>query len=379
MKDYIKKNIVFASHVALINGKEYDGIGNVIKATLDNMVDEYTFVRNSIDGLLSSEIQTYRRGYIVESVDLGALTHPSPLRYLSEIFRTVKYFSRHQPIDVYIGIDPLNALAGIILKKRKKVKKAIFYTADYSPKRFENPVLNKAYHLIDRYCVSNADEVWSVSTRICAVRRNMGLPDEKNIFIPNVPPENFDILETAEHDKYELITTGIVDKQLDFKGSIQAVAELAEEFSELHLTIIGNGPEEGNLKNWIKELGVEHKITLTGRLPLDDALKAQSRAGIGLALYTGIWGFNEYGDSTKCREYFNFGLPVISTDTHSTVEDIQKWKAGIIVNTSVEEYKAAIRTLLSNYEEYSQRSREAGDEYRGIHKKLLVRALNDKI
>lgn len=35
------------------------------------------------------------------------------------------------------------------------------------------------YHAIDLYCVRHADEVWSVSTRICEVRRKIGLAEEK--------------------------------------------------------------------------------------------------------------------------------------------------------------------------------------------------------
>ena len=373
----LQKTIVFASHVALIDGKEYDGIGNVLKATLSDIVDEYIFVKNSMDGLLSSEVQVYRKGRVVQEANLGVRSHPAPVRYASEIVRTIGYFMNFRPIDVYIGIDPLNALAGIILKKRGRVEKAIFYTADYSPKRFGSPVLNQVYHWIDRYCVKHADEVWSVSTRICSVRRKMGLPDDKNIFLPNVPPDNALAGKNAKHDKYELITTGIIDRQLDFEGAIQAVAELAEEFPLLHLTIIGNGPEELALKMRAKELGVEKKVKFTGRLTLEKALEAQSGAGIGLALYTGIWGFNEYGDSTKCREYFNFGLPVISTDTHSTVEDIKKWDAGIVVRRNVSEYKDAIRLILSDYQEYSLRSGAAGSEYRGVHTKTLLNILSD--
>lgn len=368
--------IVFASHVALIDGKEYDGIGNVIKKTLAGLVDNYVFVRNSIDGRLSSQVQYYQGEKMTDESDLGVISKPSPLRYVSEIMKTVRYFSRkNEIIDVYIGIDPLNALAGLMLQRKGLVKKAIFYTADYSPHRFSNPALNWVYHAIDKYCVSHADEVWSVSTRICEVRREMGLAEERNIFLPNVPPVEYDHYRHREHDRYELITTGILDRQLDFKNVLKAMSQLKDEFPNISLTIIGNGPQEGNIKNWAKQVGVADRVDMPGRLPLDETLEKQSTAGIGLALYTGVWGFNKYGDSTKCREYFNFGLPVLSTDTHSTVDDIRKYGAGRIVSMSTEEYVSALRDIFANYDAYSQKSSKLGERYSGVHRAQLQRVM----
>ena len=368
--------IVFASHVALINGKEYDGIGNVLKTTLNSLIDNYVFVRNSIDGKLPSEVQYFESGKIANVYNLRVASWLGPLRYASEYYKTVKYFSRHsEAIDAYVAIDPLNALSAIRLKNKGKVKKVIFYTADYSPKRFGNLLLNYIYHAVDKYCVKRADEVWSVSTRICEVRRDMGLSEERNIFVPNVPPVEYDSYKHNARDKFKLITTGILDKQLDFDGAIKAISMLRDEFPNLTMTIIGNGPEETRLRELASHEGVTGRIEFTGRLPLEQALELQSKAGIGLALYTGVWGFNYYGDSTKCREYFNFSLPVISTDTHSTVEDIREFGAGEIVDLDYEQYVTAIRKIIGSYDSYSLASGRVGEMYSGVHRREVERLL----
>lgn len=368
--------VVFASHVALVEGKEYDGIGNTLKATLGSTVDEYIFVRNSIDGRLPSEVQIYTGGSLRASEDLGVISKFGPIRYVSEYIKTVRYFkTRRKVVDVYIGVDPLNALSAIRLRNKGVVSKAVFYTADYSPKRFANPILNFMYHAIDLYCVRHADEVWSVSTRICEVRRKIGLAEEKNVFIPNVPPVEYDSYKHNARDKFKLITTGILDKQLDFDGAIKAISILRDEFPNLTMTIIGNGPEETRLRELASHEGVAGRIEFTGRLPLEQALELQSKAGIGLALYTGVWGFNYYGDSTKCREYFNFSLPVISTDTHSTVEDIRESGAGEIVDLDYEQYVAAIRKIIGSYDSYSLASGRVGEMYSGVHRREVERLL----
>lgn len=369
------KRVAFATHTATIEGKQYDGIGNSLKDTLDTICDEYIFVRHSMDGLIDSEVQTYRKGKITKADRLKVIKTPSPLRYISEIITTLFHFTFLKKIDVFVGVDPLNALAGIVLKKIKRIDKVIFYTADYSPSRFGNKILDHIYHKIDHFCVKAADEVWSVSSKIVGIRKEMGLDDTKNIFLPNVPPVDYAKFRNNRHDKYNLVTAGIIDKQLDFDGVIRAVKKLVVEYPKISFTIIGNGPDERRLKDLVNELALDQHVLFTGRLPLSDTLECVSKAGIGLALYTGIWGFNQYGDSTKCREYFSYGLPVVSTDTHSTVEEIRKFNAGIVTEMQVDAYVDAIKDIITHYDDYSKGSLALGEKYEGIHKKNFLRIL----
>jgi glycosyltransferase involved in cell wall biosynthesis len=371
------KRIAVASHIALIDGKQYDSIGNSLIKTLSSICSDFVFVRHSIDGLLRSEIHEYGSSKVTKVVKLRVFSRISPLRYFSEVFSTVSYFLYREKVDIYVGIDPLNGLAGVLLKKLKRVDKAIFFTSDYSDNRFTSRLMSKIYHMIDSYCVKNADEVWSVSSRIVEIRKNMGLADGKNIFVPNVPPVEFNGLRKNIHNKYSLITYGIIDKQLDFEGSIRAVGCLSKKYPKISLTIVGNGPAEERLKKLSKDLNISNRVYFAGRQPFERTLELASQSGIGLALYTGVWGFNKYGDSTKCREYFNFGLPVISTDTHSTVGEIKESGAGIITDLSVDEYVKAIEKIIDNYDSYSKKSLELGKKYEGIHKKEFLRILNN--
>lgn len=370
------KKITFSSHVALINGKEYDGIGNALLEVLPDITDSFIFVKHSMDGKMPSFVINYDKIGEASRRKIPVISRIGPLRYLTEVLSTIYYFCVKEKTDIYIGIDPLNALAGIILRKIGKVSKAVFYTADYSTKRFDNKILNQIYHKIDAYCVKNADEVWSVSSRIVDVRRKMGLDDEKNIFLPNVPPTKFDVYRSLEHNKHTLVTSGIIDKQLDFENTFKAIAELKEEYPDIRLQIFGNGPEEGKLKTLAEELRISDRINFMGKKPLGEMLEYVAKAGVGLALYTGVWGFNEYGDSTKCREYFNFGLPVITTDTHSTVSDLKSFHAGIVAEMDVNAYAEAISNILLAYDDYSKASAQLGSWYSGAHKRTLNRLLS---
>jgi glycosyltransferase involved in cell wall biosynthesis len=367
------KRLAFASHAAYIEKKEYDGIANVLIEALSAENFTYTMVRHSIDGRLLSVVRAYKNKAIQEERGLFVIKRPAPIRYISEFFSTVAYFTFMQKVDIYVGIDPLNALVAVVLQKLHRIERSIFYTPDYSPRRFNNTVLNSIYHAIDRYCVRHSDEVWCVSGRIQQVRRDMGLAEDKNILIPNVPPAKFDYLRNNQHGKQTLITYGIIDKQLDFEGPIRALATLKHKYPHIRLVIVGNGPEEPRLKILARSLHVSDRVDFMGRQPLAETLKLASTAGIGLSLYTGAWEFNTYGDSTKCREYAYFGLPILSTDSHATVEEIRSMGAGIIVAQDVMQYVEAITTILDNYKKYSTASAKLGKKYYDIHRQHILR------
>src|SRR5690606_6446004 len=80
------------------------------------------------------------------------------------------FLSSKKPVDLYVGVDNFNAFWGVILKKLGWVKEVVYYTIDYVPVRFQNPVLNDVYHWMDKFCVRNADVVWNVSPRIAEGR-----------------------------------------------------------------------------------------------------------------------------------------------------------------------------------------------------------------
>lgn len=370
------RRVAIASHVALIDGKEYDGIGNILTETLNDIPTDFYMVRHSMEGGLLSVVRSYSGGLSVYENRLTVPRRPGPLRYAAEIISSVYYFTFCKKVDVYIGVDPLNALAGVMLKKLRRVDSCVFYTPDYSPQRFASRLLNRIYHAIDGYCVRQSDEVWSVSSRIMQIRKDMGLPKRKSIFVPNVPPEKFSNLKLGKRDKYSLVTLGIIDKQLDNEGVIRAVAGLKDKYPKLSFTIIGNGPDEVRLKKLAATLGIRDRVHFTGKLPFNESLALVAGAGIGLALYTGTWGFNQYGDSTKCREFFFFGLPVISTNTHSTVEDIRQYSAGIVVEQGVDQYMESIEAIIGSYGVYSRKSSRLGEKYRGVHKLHLQRILS---
>ncbi|HDQ15506.1 MAG TPA: hypothetical protein ENN45_00425, partial [Bacteroidetes bacterium] len=220
--------LIISTHAALRKGYYIEF--SFLNEILTHNKFDYYYIRHSLWGDFNSNFNLYLNGISKKESTLFTIKKPAPLRYITNIISTVifllKYAKRENSNYIFIGINPLNALAGLILKKCNKIHKVVFYTADYSHKRFNNFLLNTIYHRIDKYCACEADQVWNVSTRIQMVREQLGTEKSRNIFVPNVPPLHLTSKINSKHVKTTLISLGALKTHLDYYGLFDAVSIL---------------------------------------------------------------------------------------------------------------------------------------------------------
>jgi len=301
------------------------------------------------------------------------------LRYLLDIVITilvviyvkVKYGAEL----IYIGLDPLNAVSGVFLKFVGVVKKTVFFSVDYTTNRFENKILNNIYQYLDKFCSNKSNEVWNVSTRILEMRLKMGIDKNRLFFIPNTPAEEFRLQRKRYSNKYHIVSLGPLSGQLDYDGLFYTLVDLKKVYPDILLKIIGTGCYEESYKKLISDLGISDNVLFKGLLSHPEAMKEIASSGVGLALYNGSWSFNYYGDSMKCREYLFYGLPVLTTNTHSTVKDILGYKAGVVVGMNPKEYAKGLSKIFDNYDLYSKNSYKLGRKYDDVRKENVLRLL----
>ncbi|HSX40276.1 MAG TPA: hypothetical protein VLF68_01545, partial [Candidatus Saccharimonadales bacterium] len=65
--------------------------------------------------------------------------------------------------DLFIGLESVFTLSGIVLKKLGVVKTVVYYVSDYAPNRYSQKLLNNIYLWLDRTCCYYADFIWDVS------------------------------------------------------------------------------------------------------------------------------------------------------------------------------------------------------------------------
>ena len=346
--------IIVAGHARFgQDQKPEHGTGSEIDPFLQKRGEAHLLVRHSLFAGVSSQVVRFSEGKFNERF-YGFKNLPFLLRIIQEqLVNFHLLFRTKGRVDLFIGIDPLNAFSGVIAQKLGKVKKTVFYTADYAHQRFKNPLMNRIYHGFDRFCIRDSDQVWNVSTRIVGQRRKQGVPVEKLFLVPNSPAfESAKRLPHSEINKHDLVIVSHLTKAIGFPLVFEAVKNLSQKYENLRLLVIGGGPDEGELKALVEKLGVTDKIVFLGRMPHENMLDKLSQSAIGLALYTEDQPWTRFGDSMKAREYMACGLPVIITAVPSTADDVEKNKAGLVIDLEQRGLEEAIDFLFSSPKDY---------------------------
>lgn len=278
----------------------------------------------------------------------SSLKLPLVLKSLYEIWFTINFLSKNRQ-DLVIAIDPLNALAAVIAKKIGFVKKVVFYTVDYTPKRFTSKLLNDVFHAIDNFCIKNADSVWNVSNKIIEKRHEQGVIESKNKYVPNAPSFKVGRPQPASKvDRYNIMMVTGITHSPAFTMVIEAISALIRKYPKIKLSLIGGGPYEAELKEKVNKSALRGHVEFLGQLDHETLLKTLPKGGLGLAIYTADYDWVNYGDSMKAREYLLSGLPTIITDVVSTGDDIKKYKAGLVVKPTKKGIQSAVERLIGD-------------------------------
>lgn len=337
----------------------------------------------------SSRCEYYEYGKLVSKKKAYHWILPELIHYIKDIiysfiwcgFKSSKY-------DIYVGLNPLNALVGIILRKIGKVRRVVYYSIDYFPKRFEHSLMNKIYHNIDKLCVKFADETWNVSPNMVTSRQEYHHDQSlvgKQFTVPIVAwVKNINRKKLNEIDKNKLVFIGLLDRSSGVELIIKALPKIIKKIKDIKVEVIGGGPGLPLLKNLARRLKVYSRIIfhdwVTDRKKVEDLI---SRAAVGLVLFDNkIFGTEiKNADPMKIKDYMSLGLTIISTDAILTADEIEKSRSGIIIHYNEDELVDAVVKLLGN-DKFLQKYRDNAVKYISkfdgeiIYGKSLKRLIN---
>ncbi len=182
---------------------------------------------------------------------------------------------------------------------------------------------------------------------------DFSIPESRFAIVPNgINTDLFYPIPEITREKNRVIVTNSADMPL--KGLyylLQAVADIAKE-RELRLIVIGTPKKNGGVVKLIRKLGIQDRITFTGRISDDEFVRQYARAS--LAVVPSVYeGFGlPVGEAMAC------GVPVISTTGGALPEVVGD--AGILVPPADHNALAGAIVELLDHPEKAREFGEAG-------------------
>ena len=264
-------------------------------------------------------------------------------------------FKEKRKFDLFIGLESINAIAGITLRKFGRVNKVVYYVSDYSPSRYRIGFINNLYLSLDRFAATHSDFVWDVSKAMLPARIKAGLNPKKVAPVIHVPnglySEQINYLPTSKIIPNSLVFVGTLGKINGPDIAIEALNLVSKKIPDAKLHIYGDGePDISRIKNLTKKLNLTEKVIFHGFISDQVKLSKETKQyAIALAPYLAVHGSPRWwADATKIRLYLAAGLPVITTKVPPLGKEVEEAQAGIITKDTAEDTAKAIQKLLKD-------------------------------
>ncbi|HSX39321.1 MAG TPA: NAD-dependent epimerase/dehydratase family protein [Candidatus Saccharimonadales bacterium] len=350
------KKVFVSSHVTEVGGHVQALKGYLIKRFPRFVFIEHPFTYSNV---ADSQVGEYRAS-LPSFTTQKEKSENELVSYGKSFFLTIYWFLKMaRGSDLFIGVNNLNALAGVLLKKLGYKFKLIYYCIDLSTNRFKNPILNSIYHYIDNVCVANADYIWSTSERAQIVRKTEVSSDSKNMLVP--AGVNLEKILTPLQNK-DINTLVVADHLTEQKG-IQLVINCFDKILQLNpkarLVIYGTGPYEMDLKKLVEEKKLAKVVEFKGSINSELYSKLLSSYGVGIATYLDTDNTVFFSDPISVKEYLAAGLPVIATDYLWLAKEIDVRKMGKSIQYSEDQLLTALSELWSDTTFYNNASAAA--------------------
>lgn len=254
--------------------------------------------------------------------------------------------------DFFIGIESLNAILGIFFRRIGKVKKVVYDVIDYSPRRYENKLMNRIFHAMDRFCCLHCDYTWSQTQKIIDKRFKLGLPRERGamhlVKQTGIEREKIKQLPLDEIQRYQLVYVGHVFKVDGVELIIEAMPEILKRVPQANLIIMGDGDLKVSLERKCRQLDIDKQVEFTGIIgDMKEVEQYLLKSAVALTLYRfDNLSVKYYNDPSKPKLYLGCGLPQIITKTVPISKLIKEKEAGLAIDYTKEALiKAALKFL----------------------------------
>ena len=319
----------------------------------------FSFVRKILGESTNSSVTLYKSGVLLSKKKAPTIRGPDLLFWIKDFFLTIFFVLKsREKFDTYVGLDNLNAFTGLFLRRFGRVKKVIFYTIDYVPKRFSNSFFNWIYHRIDKTCCYRSDYLWILDEVMSEAREKRGVLKSKSAPQSGVPIgiyfDKCHRLPFKKINRQQLIYLGGFNRECGIELIIEALPAILKRVPQAKLIIAGAGSNKRELQELTNRLGLNETIKFVGYIKEQDVVRRiLASSAIGLATYTPIKdSYKYFAGVTKPITYLAAGLPAIITNVPPFAKKVRENKAGLVINYDKGELAQAIIKLLTDDDFY---------------------------
>ena len=276
-------------------------------------------------------------------------------------YRQIIDFIKKEKIDYIHCNTPVGGLLGRLAGEKCNVKKILyqahgFHFYDGAPKK--NWLI---YYPIEKWLAKKTDIIITINNEDFERAKTFKLKNNGRVYyVPGVGMDlsQYNVLDTVGEIKrkelglqekdFALISMGDLIKRKNYAIAIEAIAKVKN--IRVHYFICGNGPEEANLRELTKKLGVEKQVHFLGyRSDIKELLKASDAF-----LFTS----KQEGLARSLMEAMASGLPCIVSKIRGNTDLVSNNINGYLCD-NVNEYADSITKLVESpgcAELFTQRS-----------------------
>ncbi len=224
---------------------------------------------------------------------------------------TTMHTTYHPLIEVYPGVTLVAVWMGNFLSWR-------YYHdmhALLSLVRFPFPIKKKIAVWMDSYVKSILDHSNLVVTNSAHTKKyvkRFGSKTNIKIVRNGIDRKRFSPVKKKKNNKetvFKFVLTSRISGEKRQDVAIRAVAELARDGYECHLTLVGGGPNRTKCEKLINDLGISDNVLITGEVEQKEVRAALANADAGL-----FTSYHFDTDPLAIMEYLSMGLPVVYCD-----------------------------------------------------------------
>lgn len=370
----IQKGIIYA------NFAPYDNAGNILDFLVDNFlfVAHFSFQFHNLSNKTPENVLTiYKKGRQAYRISFFNLKVPESLLFLflpitgSLFLIQLIWFIfllriRGNRFDYFFSVNALTAWLGNLLKSLGVVKETVYWVWDYYPleaKSLQEKIMRYLYWYVDTDSSKKSTNTFFLHPKLKKLRNRIS--GNKQILKNLIIPIGTSVIEMNIKNKDIPIIgyLGVIKKTQGIDILFDTLPKLLKEYPNLMVEIIGSGPEEKTLKK--KSEAFSNRIKFYGYLEsLTEIQSTMAKWSIGIATYIPMPDNPAYfTDPSKIKTYLSVAVPVILTDVTPFYKEIDKSRAGVVINYSQYEFIKAVKTILDSQVKFSKNALNLAKKY----------------